>query len=117
MFIASVVCSFAPCRLSSFDDVLVAVFGLDAQRREPNQTTKFGASFLGCAIPKKHLGGQPMIVRYYGLATVALISLFVLSSAPAAPLHNAAREGDIDEIKRLIAEGANIKARDDKRAG
>ncbi len=58
-----------------------------------------------------------MIVRYYGLATVALISLFVLSSAPAAPLHNAAREGDIDEIKRLIAEGANIKARDDKRAG
>ena len=58
-----------------------------------------------------------MTSRYYRLELLTLISLFALSSALAGPLHDAAERGDLDEVKRLIAEGANLNAIDDKLGG
>ena len=41
---------------------------------------------------------------------VIIFSLSAFTSAE--PLNDAAKEGDLDEVKRLIKEGANIEAKD-----
>jgi ankyrin repeat protein len=39
--------------------------------------------------------------------------IFTISAfSGAEPLNDAAKEGDLDEVKRLIKEGANIEVRD-----
>jgi ankyrin repeat protein len=39
--------------------------------------------------------------------------IFTISAfSSAEPLNDAAKEGDLDEVKRLIKEGANIEVRD-----
>ena len=53
-----------------------------------------------------------MTPRHYGLGVLTLVSLFALSSVQAGPLHDAADKGNIDEVKRLIAQGANVNAKD-----
>ena len=40
------------------------------------------------------------------------MTYLALSSALGGPLYDAAKEGDIDEVKRLIAKGANVNAKD-----
>ena len=49
------------------------------------------------------------------LGILTLTSGFGLSLVLAAPLHEAASEGDIGRVKRLIAEDANVNAKEDKR--
>ncbi len=53
-----------------------------------------------------------MTPRRYWLGILTLISLFALSSALGGPLHDAAKKGDIDEVKLLIAKGADVSAKD-----
>lgn len=48
--------------------------------------------------------------RHYSLGLLLLI-LFGFSSALAQPLHDATREGDLDEVKRLLAAGTNINTK------
>ena len=42
-----------------------------------------------------------------------LITMFVLSAAVAGSIHDAAKNGNIDQVKQLIAAGTNVDARDD----
>ena len=40
----------------------------------------------------------------------AVMLLTGASAAIAAPLHNAARDGDLEQVKALLAEGADVHA-------
>ncbi len=53
-----------------------------------------------------------MTPRHYRLGILTLVSLVALSSALAGPLHDAAFIGDINEVKRLIAEGIDVNQKD-----
>ncbi len=50
--------------------------------------------------------------RPYRIVVLALVALFVSSSASAEPLHDAAEVGDIEQVTRLVTEGANVNAED-----
>ncbi|MFQ5938324.1 MAG: hypothetical protein ACE5LB_18125 [Acidiferrobacterales bacterium] len=45
------------------------------------------------------------------LEILTLVGLFALSSVQAGPLHDATEKGDLDEVKRLIAQGADVNAK------
>ena len=47
------------------------------------------------------------------LILIFAVMTFLPSVASAAPLHEASRKGDTAEVKRLIAAGADVGARDD----
>ncbi|MEE8216502.1 MAG: ankyrin repeat domain-containing protein, partial [Acidiferrobacterales bacterium] len=42
-----------------------------------------------------------------------LVGVLLPQTALAGPLHDAAENGDLDKVKRLIGEGADVNARDD----
>ena len=52
----------------------------------------------------------------HGLLFLALAAAltFPLLNPKAAPLHDAARDGNLDEVNRLIATGADVNAKEDK---
>ncbi|MFQ5937799.1 MAG: ankyrin repeat domain-containing protein [Acidiferrobacterales bacterium] len=45
-------------------------------------------------------------------ATLPLAGMLIVGGALADPLHDAARKGDLDQVKQLIAAGANVNAKD-----
>ncbi len=55
-----------------------------------------------------------ILVKHWKLIILVInVIIFSLSAfTSAAPLNDAAKEGDLDEVKRLIKEGANIEVRD-----
>ena len=60
--------------------------------------------------PMRH-GPQTKTTRHYLIGLLGLASLLVASPALAGPLHDAESRGDLDEVKRLIAEGADVNAK------
>ena len=54
------------------------------------------------------------LVKHWKLIILVInVIIFSLSAfASAEPLNDAAKEGDLDEVKRLIKEGANIESKD-----
>lgn len=53
-----------------------------------------------------------MALRRYCCGIGALIGILVFGSALAGSLHDAAKTGDVDQVKQLITEGANVNAAD-----
>ncbi len=54
------------------------------------------------------------LVKHWKLIILVInVMIFTISAfSSAEPLNDAAKEGDLDEVKRLIEEGANIEVRD-----
>ena len=54
------------------------------------------------------------LVKHWKLIILVInVIIFSLSAFTSAePLNDAAKEGDLDEVNRLIEEGANIEVRD-----
>jgi len=54
------------------------------------------------------------LVKHWKLIILVINVIFFSLSAftSAEPLNGAAKEGNLDEVKRLIKEGANIEVRD-----
>ncbi len=52
-----------------------------------------------------------MLSRRYWFGMAMLASVFTLSPALAGPLHDAVQKGDLEEVKRLIADGADVNAK------
>ena len=51
-----------------------------------------------------------MIARTRFLGTLAVAGMFITAPAHAAQLHDAARMGDVEEVERLIEQGADVNA-------
>ena len=49
--------------------------------------------------------------RCYRLGILTLMTLFILSTAHAGPLHDATMKGNIDQVEGLIAKGADVNAK------
>jgi ankyrin repeat protein len=54
-----------------------------------------------------------MTMRSPPTLPVAVLVAFVLTPALADPLHDAAEQGEIGQVKRLIDQDADVNARDD----
>ena len=52
-----------------------------------------------------------MVSRTYLLGILAVVGLFITASLHADQLHDAALEGDIEQVDRLIAQGADVNAK------
>ena len=54
------------------------------------------------------------LAKHWKLIILAInVMIFTISAISSAePLNDAAKEGDLDEVKRLVKEGANIEVRD-----
>ena len=55
-----------------------------------------------------------MASKYKRLVLLILASIFILSPAVAAPIHDSAEAGDIEQVKQLIAKGAKVDDARDK---
>lgn len=53
-----------------------------------------------------------MTSRRYWIGILTLAGIFATSGALAGPLHEAAWDGDLAQVKRLITEGADVNAKD-----
>jgi ankyrin repeat protein len=58
------------------------------------------------------------LVKHWKLIVLVInVMIFTISAFTSAePLNDAAKEGNLDEVKRLIEEGANIEVRDSSRS-
>ena len=52
-----------------------------------------------------------MLSRTSLLGILGVVGLFIIASLHADPLHDAAAQGDIEEVNRLIAQGADVDAK------
>ncbi len=52
---------------------------------------------------------MPSIYKRLGL--LFLVNVFILSQVIAAPIHDAAEAGDVEQVKQLIAKGAKVDAK------
>ncbi len=64
---------------------------------------------LDTAAPEQSM----MTPRPFWLRVLALVGVLCCSNTWAGPLHDAAEQGDIGQVKRLIDQGADVNARDD----
>ncbi len=52
-----------------------------------------------------------MVSRTYLLGILAVVGMFITAPALADPLHVAAGTGDIEQVNRLIAQGADVNVK------
>ena len=52
-----------------------------------------------------------MVSRKHLLGILVVVGMFITAPALADPLHDAAEKGDIEQVNRLIAQGANVNAK------
>ena len=61
---------------------------------------------------KRH---KPLEAHWFfgkGIRLLPLVSILAVASVWAGPLHEAAKSGDLDEVKQLVAAGGNVDERD-----